>query len=112
MGFPLEDMDMSGFQKGAVYGQIKAYVLEKYHIKVSSLYIPQIRAEIDSQPEYFYLMDSGQKKLYTAKCLDIKHSKSDKIKSPEPNYTPDFNRLFGSVFSHFCGRFLRVNKLR
>ena len=26
--FSLEDMDMSGFQKGATYEQIKAYVLE------------------------------------------------------------------------------------
>ncbi|MCH5349815.1 MAG: 23S rRNA (uracil(1939)-C(5))-methyltransferase RlmD [Oscillospiraceae bacterium] len=41
--FSLEDMDMSGFQKGATYGEIKAYVLEKYHFKVSSLYISQVK---------------------------------------------------------------------
>ena len=41
--FSLEDMDMSGFQKGATYEQIKAYVLEKYGLKVSSLYISQIK---------------------------------------------------------------------
>ena len=41
--FSLEDMDMSGFQKCATYEQIKAYVLEKHGLKVSSLYISQIK---------------------------------------------------------------------
>ena len=41
--FSLEDMDMSGFQKGATYEQIKAYVLEKHGLKVSSLYISQVK---------------------------------------------------------------------
>ena len=34
---------MSGFQKGATYEQIKAYVLEKLGLKVSSMYISQIK---------------------------------------------------------------------
>ena len=41
--FSLEDMDMSGFQKGATYERIKAYVLEHTGLKVSSLYISQIK---------------------------------------------------------------------
>ena len=41
--FSLEDMDMFGFQKGATYEQIKAYVLEHTGLKVSSLYISQIK---------------------------------------------------------------------
>ena len=41
--FSLEGMDMSGFQKGATYEQIKAYVLEHTGLKVSSLYISQIK---------------------------------------------------------------------
>lgn len=41
--FSLEDMDMSGFQKGATYEQIKAYVLEHTGLKVSHLYIAQIK---------------------------------------------------------------------
>lgn len=41
--FSLEDMDMSGFQKGATYDQIKAYVLEHSGMKVSSLYISQVK---------------------------------------------------------------------
>ena len=43
MEFSLENMDMSGFQKGATYEQIKAYMLEKYGLEVSSLYISQIK---------------------------------------------------------------------
>ena len=34
---------MSGFQQGATYEQIKAYVLEKHGLKVSSLYIAQVK---------------------------------------------------------------------
>ncbi len=41
--FSLEDMDMSGFQKGATYGQIKEYVKEHSGLSVSSLYIAQIK---------------------------------------------------------------------
>ncbi len=41
--FSLEGMDMSVFQKGATYEQIKAYVLEHSGLKVSSLYISQIK---------------------------------------------------------------------
>ena len=41
--FSLEDMDMSEFQDGATYTQIKDYVLEHTGLKVSSLYISQIK---------------------------------------------------------------------
>lgn len=41
--FSLEGMDMSGFQKGATYEQIKAYVLENTGLKVSSLYVSQVK---------------------------------------------------------------------
>lgn len=49
-----------------------------------------LKGEIEERHKYFYLMDSGQKKLYKAKCLDIKHSKSNKIPSPETEYTPTY----------------------
>ena len=39
----LEDMDMSEFQDGATYTQIKDYVLEHSGLKVSNLYISQIK---------------------------------------------------------------------
>ncbi len=41
--FSLEGMDMSGFQKDATYGQIKERVLEQTGLKVSSLYIAQVK---------------------------------------------------------------------
>lgn len=41
--FSLEDMDLSEFKGKATYKQIKAYVLEQTGLKVSSLYIAQIK---------------------------------------------------------------------
>lgn len=41
--FSLEDMDLSEFKGKATYEQIKAYVLEQTGLKVSSLYIAQIK---------------------------------------------------------------------
>ena len=41
--FSLEDMDMSEFQDWATYPQIKEYVLEHTGLKVSNLYISQIK---------------------------------------------------------------------
>jgi 23S rRNA (uracil1939-C5)-methyltransferase len=41
--FSLEDMDTSGLQQGATYGQIKERVLEQTGLKVSSLYIAQVK---------------------------------------------------------------------
>ena len=41
--FSLEDMDMSEFQDGATYTQIKDYVLEHSGLQVSNLYISQIK---------------------------------------------------------------------
>ena len=41
--FSLEDMNMAEFQDGATYPQIKEYVLEHTGLKVSNLYISQIK---------------------------------------------------------------------
>ena len=41
--FSLEDMDMSGFQRDATYPQIKERVLQQTGLKVSSLYIAQVK---------------------------------------------------------------------
>ncbi len=41
--FSMEGMDMYGFQKDATYGQIKERVLEQTGLKVSSLYITQVK---------------------------------------------------------------------
>ena len=41
--FSLEDMDMSDFQDKATYTQIKDYVLAHSGLKVSNLYISQIK---------------------------------------------------------------------
>lgn len=43
-----------GFQKGATYDEIKAYVLEKFGLKVSSLYISQVKRKygLEVGPNY------------------------------------------------------------
>ena len=41
--FSLEDMDMSGFRKGATYQEIKDYVKEQTGLSVSNLYIAQVK---------------------------------------------------------------------
>ena len=41
--FSLDDMDISGFRKGATYQEIKDYAKEKTRLPVSSLYISQIK---------------------------------------------------------------------
>lgn len=41
--FSLEGMNMSRFQKSATYEQIKTYVLEHTGLKVSYLYIAQVK---------------------------------------------------------------------
>ena len=41
--FSLEGMDTSGLQKGATYSEIKARMLEQTGLKVSSLYISQVK---------------------------------------------------------------------
>ena len=41
--FSLEDMNMSGFQKGATYQKIKDYIREQTGLSVSSLYIAQVK---------------------------------------------------------------------
>ena len=43
--FSLEDMDMSEFQDGATYPQIKEYVLEHTGLKVSNLYISRLEKD-------------------------------------------------------------------
>lgn len=43
MDFSLEDMDLSGLQGKATYEKIKACILEQTGLKVSSLYIAQIK---------------------------------------------------------------------
>ena len=40
--FSLEDMDMSSFQKGT-YSEIKQWIQAEYDLKVSSLYVAQVK---------------------------------------------------------------------
>lgn len=53
--------------------------------------LSQRASEADKdKPIKVFLVDSGQNKLYAANCLEIKSSKSKKLKSPEKNATPEY----------------------
>jgi len=58
--FSLEDMDISEFQNGATYEQIKEYVLCKTGLKVSSLYISQVKRKCGLEVGKHYNMAKSE----------------------------------------------------
>lgn len=73
--FLLENMDMSGFQQGATYEQIKAYVFEHTGLKVSSLYISQVKRKCG--------LDMGQNynlsRKKTLKCQNAHRKRKQRL---------------------------------
>ena len=82
MDFSLEDMDLSGLQGKATYEKIKAYILEQTGLKVSSLYIAQIKKKCG--------LDVGE---------NYNLSKSENARQPQ--CTPDKEDAIMQAFSHF-----------
>ena len=80
--FSLEDMDLSEFKGKATYEQIKAYVLEKTGLKVSSLYIAQIKKKCG--------LDVGE---------NFNLAKSENTRQPQ--CTPEKEEAIMQAFSHF-----------
>ena len=80
--FSLEDMDMSGFQKGATYPQIKEYVQEHTGLKVSSLYISQVKRKCG--------LDVGQN-----------YNLSKKENAKQPQCPPEKEKAIMEALQHF-----------
>ena len=80
--FSLENMDLSEFKGKATYEQIKAYVLEQTGLKVSSLYIAQIKKKCG--------LDVGE---------NFNLSKSENARQPQ--CTPEKEEAIMQVFKHF-----------
>ena len=80
--FYLEDMDLSEFKGKATYEQIKAYVLEKTGLKVSSLYIAQIKKKCG--------LDVGE---------NFNLPKSENARQPQ--CTPEKEEAIMQAFKHF-----------
>ena len=80
--FSLEDMDLSEFKGKATYEQIKAYVLELTGLKVSSLYIAQIKKKCG--------LDVGE---------NINLPKSENARQPQ--CTPEKEDAIMQAFRHF-----------
>ena len=80
--FSLEDMDLSEFKGKATYEQIKAYVLEQTGLKVSNLYIAQIKKKCG--------LDVGK---------NFNLPKSENAK--QPKCTPEKEEAIMQAFKHF-----------
>lgn len=80
--FSLEDMDLSEFKGKATYEQIKAYVLEQTGLKVSSLYIAQIKKKCG--------LDVGE---------NFNLPKSENARQPQ--CTPEKEEAIMQAFKHF-----------
>ena len=80
--FSLEDMDLSEFKGKATYEQIKAYVLEQTGLKVSSLYIAQIKKKCR--------LDVGE---------NFNLAKSENTRQPQ--CTPEKEDAIMQAFRHF-----------
>lgn len=80
--FSLEDMDLSEFKGKAIYEQIKAYVLEQTGLKVSSLYIAQIKKKCG--------LDVGE---------NFNLPKSENARQPQ--CTPEKEEAIMQAFKHF-----------
>lgn len=80
--FSLEDMDLSGLQGKATYEKIKAYILEQIGLKVSSLYIAQIKKKCG--------LDVGE---------NYNLSKSENARQPQ--CTPEKEEAIMQAFKHF-----------
>ena len=80
--FSLEDMDLSEFKGKATYEQIKAYVLEQTGLKVSSLYIAQIKKKCG--------LDVGE---------NFNLAKSENTRQPQ--CTPEKEDAIMQAFKHF-----------
>ena len=80
--FSLEDMDLSEFKGKATYEQIKAYVLEQTGLKVSSLYIAQIKKKCG--------LDVGE---------NFNPVKSENARQPQ--CTPEKEDAIMQAFRHF-----------
>ena len=80
--FSLEDLDLSEFKGKAIYEQIKAYVLEQTGLKVSSLYIAQIKKKCG--------LDVGE---------NFNLPKSENARQPQ--CTPEKEEAIMQAFKHF-----------
>lgn len=80
--FSLEDMDLSEFKGKATYEQIKVYVLEQTGLKVSNLYIAQIKKKCG--------LDGGE---------SFNLPKSENAK--QPKCTPEKEEAIMQAFKHF-----------
>ena len=80
--FSLEDMDLTELRGKATYAQVKEYILNEFGLKVSSLYIAQVKKKCG--------LEVG-KNSYLPKSEDAR----------QPQVTPEKEEAIMKAFRHF-----------
>ena len=80
--FSLEDMDLTELRGKATYAQVKEYILNEFGLKVSSLYIAQVKKKCG--------LEVG-KNSYLPKSEDTR----------QPQVTPEKEEAIMKAFRHF-----------
>ena len=80
--FSLEELETYGFKKGATYKEIKQYVLEHTGLKVSCLYIAQVKQKCG---------------IIERECYNKPKSKNAR----QPKYPPEKEASIRAALEHF-----------
>ena len=78
----LDELDLTSAESKATYAQIKEYILEKFNLKVSTLYITQIKRKYGIELREHY-------------------NKSKKEKQVIPRCTPEKEEAIMDALKHF-----------
>ena len=98
--FSLEDMDMSEFQDGATYPQIKEYVLEHTGLKVSNLYISQIKRKCGIEVGKNYNLPKSEDSRQP-QCPPEKEKGAGAETARQPQCPPEKEKAIREAFKYF-----------
>ena len=80
--FSLEDMDLAELRGKATYAQVKEYILKEFGLKVSSLYIAQVKKKCG---------------IETGENYNLPRTEDDR----QPQVTPEKEEAIMKAFTHF-----------
>ena len=91
----LDELDLTSVESKATYAQIKEYILEKFNLKVSTLYIAQIKRKcgIELREHYNKSKSLGKNNLLRCKNNGIYFLQSKNTKKRRSNTTTKWLRI-------------------
>ena len=98
--FSLEDMDLTELRGKATYAQVKEYILNEFGLKVSSLYIAQVKKKCGLEVgENFNLPKSEG----TRGPVDLSSARTGAVAETtrQPQVTPEKEEAIMKAFRHF-----------